>query len=121
MKHSTKVDERDEAARAAKRPGTRAERLRAAVDRAVAVGPSFLRGDIDADEMANAMVGAVRTYAEQQRAAGDDGSPRSEEVRELEGVVAELMTCGSAYLAGCCDADCVARTMTELVRELGAR
>jgi hypothetical protein len=34
--------------------------MRAAVERAVAMGPEFLRGDVDADRMANTMVQAVR-------------------------------------------------------------
>ncbi|TAM83772.1 MAG: hypothetical protein EPN41_13820 [Candidimonas sp.] len=94
--------------------------MRAAIGQAVAVGPGFLRGEVDADHMANAMVGAVRGYAEQERASGGDGAPHSAEARELRGVLAELMACGSGYLAGRCDAACVARTMTQMVREFPA-
>lgn len=103
----------------------RAAPMRAAVDRALAVGPGFLRGEIDADTMATAMVQAVRGYteqqAEQERAAGampppTPGSPAA----ELRAVLAELLTCGSGYLAGRCDADCVARTITYLVGEYAA-
>lgn len=95
-------------------------RMRAAIDRAVAVGPGFLHGDIDADCMANTMVGAVRDYTEQERAAGGNGVPQGTQARELQQVLAELMACGSGYLAGRCDAACVARTMTQMVGEFGA-
>lgn len=98
---------------------TQSGRMRAAVDKAVAIGPDFLRGDIDADQMANTMVRAVRGYAEQERAAGGDGVSRDAESRALQDVLAELMACGSGYLAGRCDAACVARTMTQMVREFG--
>ena len=95
--------------------------MRAAVEQAVAVGPGFLRGDIDADRMANTMVQAVRGYAEQERASGGDGMPHSAEDQALQNVMAELMACGSGYLAGRCDAACVARTMTQIVDEFGPR
>lgn len=101
--------------------GTQIARMRAAIDRAVAVGPGFLRGDVDADHMANAMVNAVRAYASEARANGSGGTPESAEARALQGVLAELAACGSGYLAGRCDAACVARTMTQVVREFGAR
>lgn len=93
--------------------------MRAAVGQAVAVGPDFLRGTVNADHMANTMVAAVRGYAEQERAAGGDGRPQSGEAQELQQVLAELMACGSGYLAHRCDAACVARTMTQMVREFG--
>lgn len=98
---------------------TQAARMRAAVDEAVAAGPDFLRGTIDADRMANTMVHAVRGYAESEKAAGGDGVPHDPQARELQNVLAELMACGSGYLAGRCDAACVARTMTQMVREFG--
>src|SRR5574337_536892 len=88
-------------------PSTQAGRKRAAVDQAVAVGPSLLRGNIDADHMANAMVRAVRDYVEQERAAGGDGRPLDAEARALQGILSELLGCGSGYLAGHCDAACV--------------
>lgn len=100
---------------------TRTDRMRAAVEKVVAVAPEFLRGDMDADRMANTMVQAVRDYAAQEGAAGDDGSPQNAENRNLQGALAELMGCGSGYLAGRCDAACVARTMTEMVREFAPR
>lgn len=101
-------------------PGTQIGRMRAAIDGIVAAGPNFLRGDIDADHMANAMVRGVRNYLEQERAAGSNGVPHDAEARELQEVLAELMTCGSGYLAGRCDAACVARTMTQVVGAFGA-
>lgn len=96
-----------------------ASRMRAAVEQVVAVGPAFLRGDVDADHMANTMVRAVRGYAEQERAAGGDGVPRGAKAHALQEVLGELMACGSGYLAGRCDAACVARTMTQMVHEFG--
>ena len=95
-------------------------RMRAAVEQAVAVGPGFLRGEVDADHMAHTMVQAVRTYAEQERAAGGDGGAHGADAEQLQDVLAELMACGSGYLAGRCDAACVGRTMTQMVREFGA-
>lgn len=101
-------------------PATQVARMRAAVDQTVAVAPGFLRGDVDADHMAHTMVQAVNHYTEQERAAGSDGTPRDAEARALHGTLAELMACGSGYLAGRCDAACVARTMTQMVREFPA-
>ncbi len=99
---------------------TQVARMRAAVDQAVAVGPDFLHGKVDADHMAHAMVKAVRTYAEQERAMGGDGRAHGADAEQLQDVLAELMACGSGYLAGRCDAACVGRTMTQMVREFGA-
>lgn len=107
------------APRAASEPTTQVGRMHAAIDQAVTIGPSFLRGDTDADRMANTMVQAVRSYAEQERMAGGDGVPQSAEARELQSVLSELMGCGSGFLAGRCDAACVARTMTQMVHEFG--
>ena len=98
-------------------PSTQVGRMRSAVEQAVAVAPGFLRGDVDADHMANTMVHAVQDYVEQERAAGGDGAPRNAEARALQGVLAELMACGSGYLAHRCDAACVARTMTQMTHE----
>ena len=102
-------------------PMTQVGRMRAAVAQAVAVGPGFLRGEVDADHMAQAMVHAVRNYTERERAAGSDGTPHNAEAQALHGTLAELMGCGSGYLAGRCDADCVARTMTQMVHEFTRR
>lgn len=109
------VEEHDRVAGASSVQTTQAARMRAAIEQAVALGPGFLRGDVDADHMANAMVRAVHNYTEQERATGGDGVSRGAEGTAL----AELMACGSGYLAGRCDAACVARTMTQMVREFG--
>ena len=98
-------------------PTTQIGRMRAAVEQAVAVAPGFLRGDTDADHMAKTMVHAVRNYVEQERAAGSDAAAHNAEAQALQGTLAELMACGSGYLAHRCDAACVARTMTQMVRE----
>lgn len=98
-------------------PATQVGRMRAAIGQAVAIAPGFLRGDIDADRMAKTMVHAVNEYAGQERAAGSDGAPQGAEAQALQGTLHELMACGSGFLAGRCDAACVARTMTEMVHE----
>ncbi|MGH7119025.1 MAG: hypothetical protein ACREFP_08560 [Acetobacteraceae bacterium] len=118
---SDRVTERQHTATgAAAVPTTQIGPMRAAIDRIVAVAPGFLRGDTDADHMANTMVRGVRNFVEQERARGSDGVPHGAEARELQGVLTELMACGSGYLAGRCDAACVARTMTQVVREFSA-
>lgn len=110
-------EQQHQGAEASNVPMTQVARMRAAVEQAVAVAPGFLRGDVDADHMAHTMVHAVKRYTEQERATGHDGTPRSAEAQALHGTLAELMACGSGYLAGRCDAACVARTMTQMVRE----
>jgi hypothetical protein len=119
MEPNRVAEQQHKSPRAASAPTTQAGRMRAAVDQAVAIGPGFLRGDIDADRMANTMVQAVRNYAEQERAAGGDGVPQAANAQALQDVLAELVACGSGYLASRCDAACVARTMTRIVREFG--
>ena len=109
------------AAGAAPVPTTQAGRMRAAIAQAVAVAPGFLCGDVDADHMATTMVHAVRNYVAQQEAAGSNGAANDPEAEALQGALAELMACGSGYLAGRCDAACVARTMTQMVREFAIR
>lgn len=111
------TERQHEAAGAPSVPTTQVGRMRAAVEQAVAVAPGFLRGDIDADHMTKTMVHAVNSYVEQERAAGGDGEPQGAEAQALQGTLAELMACGSGYLAGRCDAACVARTMTQMVHE----
>lgn len=96
---------------------TQVGRMRAAIGAVVAVGPRFLKGDLDANHMANTMVHAVNNYVEQERATNSAGGAQNTEARELDGVLRELLGCGSGYLAGRCDAACVARTITEVVRE----
>lgn len=102
-------------------PLTQVARMRAAIAQAVAVAPGFLRGEIDADRMTSTMVHAVRSYVEQEQAAGGDGAPHSAEAHALQGTLAELMACGSGYQAQRCDAACVARTMTQMVHEFAAQ
>lgn len=99
---------------------TQIERMRATVRRAVQVAPRFLKGEIDADHMANTMVGAVNDYAQAERAAGAEPI-RGEEAETLAEVIRELRACGSGYLAGRCDGACVGRTMTYLLGEFGER
>jgi hypothetical protein len=99
---------------------TQAGRMRAAVEQTLAIAPSFLRGDVDADHMAKTMVHAVHQYVEQERAAGSDAPPGDAEVEALQAALTELMACGSGYLADRCDAACVARTMTEMVHQFAA-
>lgn len=124
-KHTMKADligeQQHETAGSSSRPMTQAGRMRAAVGQAVAVAPGFLRGDVDADHMAKTMVHAVRGYVEREQATGSDGAPHDAEAETLHSTLAELMACGSGYLAGRCDAACVARTMTQMVREFAPR
>lgn len=97
-----------------------AERIRELVDEVIAIGPGFLDGKVPVQDMTDAMIGAVRTYEAEETAAGRDGGPLGARSRKLAPVLKELITCGGGYQAGRCDADCVARTMTELVHEFGA-
>ena len=120
MKADQGTEQQHDTAGATSVPMTQASRMRAAIQLAVAVAPGFLRGDVDADHMANTMVHAVRGYLEQEQSTGGDGAPHDAESRALQGTLAELMACGSGYLANRCDAACVARTMTEMVHEFGS-
>ncbi|HEU0197593.1 MAG TPA: hypothetical protein VFQ88_10315 [Nevskiaceae bacterium] len=97
------------------------KRLQAAVAKATDAAPTFLRGEMDASHMAHTMVGAVRDYATEAQAASRDDHPQSARALQLQQALQELMTCGSGFLAGRCDAACVARTMTYMVQEFGAR
>lgn len=94
-------------------------RMQAAIAKAVAVGPQFLKGEVDVDHMTHTMVEAVRTYAQEEEATGGDGTPRSAQAQELQQTLQELYACGSGFRAGRCDAACVARTMTYMVQEYG--
>jgi hypothetical protein len=121
MENDRNAEPQHEATGASSAPMTQAGRMRAAIAQAVAIAPRFLRGDVNADLMANTMVRAVNIYVEQERAAGSDGAPQGAESQALQGTLAELMGCGSGYLAGRCDAACVARTMTQMVHEFAPR
>ncbi len=100
---------------------TQLERMRATVRRAVSIGPRFLRGEIDADRMANTMVSAVEDFAAAERETGAAARAHGEEAEVLLEVIRELRACGSGYLAGRCDGACVGRTMRALVDEFGER
>ncbi len=88
--------------------------MHAALGQALAVAPSFLRGEVDAGHMANTMVAAAR----QGLQAGASPEPPAQ-ARALGAALHELQVCGSGYLAGRCDGACVARTMTAMLREFG--
>ncbi|MBC6942765.1 MAG: hypothetical protein DWB45_08585 [Xanthomonadales bacterium] len=97
------------------------QRMREAIAQVVTLGPRFLDGGTDADHMAHTMVDAVRRYAQQEHDLGYDGAPHSVEATQLQQVLAELMACGSGYLAQRCDAACVARTINYMVHEFGTQ
>ncbi|MEO8908595.1 MAG: hypothetical protein ABI310_11080 [Microbacteriaceae bacterium] len=103
-------------------------RMQAAISPVLAVGPDFLAGRRDADDMAHTMVQAVQEYADGERARRQgDASPAenpgpasaSRTAQQLQAVLAEIYTCGSGYLANRCDSDCVARTMVQIMDEFG--
>jgi hypothetical protein len=105
-----------------------AERMRAALSPVLTIGPDFLAGRRDADDMAHTMVRAVQGYvqgeqARQQASGGTDGDSASDPERRTaqlrEAVMAEIYTCGSGYLADRCDSACVARTMAQIMGEFG--
>lgn len=98
--------------------GERVARMKAAIGQAVAIAPEFFRGEIDADRMTHTMIDAVRGYAEYEQEISASAPPDAE-VEYLREVLAELQACGSGYLAGRCDAACVGRTMTWMVRTFG--
>lgn len=108
--------------------GGQTERILAALSPVLVMGPEFLAGRVDAEDMAHTMVRAVETYASGERAPqqvsaqpeGDSApAPMRPTVRELEAALAEIYGCGSGYLAHRCDSDCVARTMVQIMGELG--
>jgi len=102
-----------------------AERMRVALSPVLEIGPAFLAGRVDADAMATTMVRAVQEYSDGERTrrragvGSDDRDPTSTAAAQLHAVLAEVYTCGSGYLADRCDSDCVARTMSQIMRELG--
>lgn len=95
--------------------------MRTAIDKVVAVGPEFLRGTVDVQRMTDTMIHAVRDYMTEEKAAGGDGTPHDAEAAQLHEILRELNGCGSGFQAGRCDAACVARTITYMVREFGQR
>ena len=103
------------------------QRMQAALSAVLEVGPEFLAGRLHADDMAQTMVRAVQEYSAKEQArqadglpgSGDGGASASEAAHELRAALAEIYTCGTGYLADRCDADCVARTMAEIMREFG--
>ncbi len=103
-----------------------AQRMQAALSPVLSIGPEFLSGRVDADDMAHTMVRAVEAYAEAERVRQQASASREEDpvslrrtVPELEAALAEIYGCGSGYLAHRCDSDCVARTMTQIMGEFG--
>lgn len=95
---------------------TQVSQIRAAISKVVAVGPEFLARKLPADEMAHTMVRAVEQYVQQAQKEGTI-HPKSNEARELQGVLQELEGCGSGFLEQRCDRDCVARTITYIINE----
>jgi hypothetical protein len=103
------------------------QRMQAALSPVLEIGPEFLAGRLHADDMAQTMVRAVQDYSAKEQArradarpgSGDGGASASEAAHELRAALAEIYTCGTGYLADRCDADCVARTMVEIMREFG--
>lgn len=112
-------------------PDAGVERLRGALTPVVVVGRDFLAGRLDANSMTSTMVRAVREYYEAEDArnssdhTGEQVAARStsdaarREFQELEATLAEVYTCGSGFRAQRCDADCVARTMSQIVHDFG--
>jgi hypothetical protein len=83
-----------------------AERMRAALSPVLMIGPDFLAGRRDADDMAHTMVRAVQEYVQgeqaRQQASGrtDHSAPDPERrtAQSLEAVLAEIYT--RAYGSG---------------------
>lgn len=100
-------------------PDGTTQRMQAALQPVLAIGPDFLAGRRDADDMAQTMRQATQAFVHERRAQGALGPDVGERARELEAALFEIHTCGSGYLADRCDADCVARTMTQIMAEFG--
>lgn len=103
------------------------QRMQAALSPVLVIGPDFLAGRRDADDMAHTMVQAVQGFVDGERARQQAGLPdedpapakASRSAGELQAALAEIYTCGSGYLADRCDSDCVARTMSQIMGEFG--
>ncbi|MEO7123310.1 MAG: hypothetical protein ABI400_09405, partial [Lacisediminihabitans sp.] len=105
-----------------------AGRMQAALSPVLVIGPDFLAGQRDADDMAHTMVQAVQAFANAERARQENTSqldadsapvPPARPAQELQAALIEIYTCGSGYLADRCDSDCVVRTMTQIMGEFG--
>jgi hypothetical protein len=91
------------------------------------IGPDFLAGRLDANDMAHTMVRAMQEYADGERARQHAGAEPEEDpalvsvpgAQQLQAALAEIYSCGSGYLADRCDSDCVARTMVQIMDEFG--
>ena len=108
--------------------GAQAQRMQAALSPVLMIGPDFIAGRRDADDMAHTMVRAVKEYVDGERARqqasvrpDEDPAPASasRSAQELQAALAEIYTCGSGYLADRCDCDCVVRTMVQIMGEFG--
>jgi len=108
--------------------GGQAQRMQAALFPVLVIGPDFLAGRRDADDMAHTMVRAVQEFVDGERAREQASVPPEEDPApdsvtrspgELQAALAEIYTCGSGYLADRCDSDCVARTMVQIMDEFG--
>lgn len=103
--------------------------MQAALSPVLTIGPDFLAGRRDADEMTHTMVRAVQEYARDEQArhdanvrgedAASDPDSTGRLAQELQAALAEIYTCGTGYLANRCDSDCVARTMVQIMDEFG--
>lgn len=105
-----------------------AQRMQAALSPVLTVGPDFLAGRRDADEMAHTMVDAVQAFMAAEQARQQAGTQPEEAVasptphrsaQQLQAALSEIYGCGSGYLAARCDAACVARTITQIMDEFG--
>lgn len=96
-----------------------ADRIRAAIDAPIGMGPGFLRGEVAVKEMTDAMIAAVHTFQSGEESAGRGMRPLGTRSTTLFPVLQELIACGGGFQAGRWDAACVARTMTLLVKEFG--
>ena len=107
--------------------GGQTQRMQAALAPVLVIGPDFLAGRRDADDMAHTMVQAVEEYASRERTRPQAGVRPDEDpapgavsrAQELQAALAEIYTCGSGYLADRCDSDCVVRTMVQVMGEFG--
>jgi hypothetical protein len=108
--------------------GGQPQRMQAALSPVLVIGPDFLSGRRDADDMAHTMVRAVQEYVDGERVRqqasmlpNEDPAPASvsRSAQELQAALAEIYTCGSGYLADRCDSDCVVRTMVQIMGEFG--